>query len=240
MAETGKAGSGADGTESAGALELSFDELVAVLRRRNLEAGGLPPERHLAAELKIKRHQLRKALLHLRDAGEVQPVRGRRPAISSSVGLSVSGEDLLRMTNPLEVLECRMLLEPGLARLASLRASAVDIARILELANTPADTGGGEHDLKFHFAVIRASRNHLAEEIYRTMRQVGFDARMRVARGPSSSCPKRIARRDSEHLRVAEAIRQRDPEAAEAEMRFHLNSVMAQVNRLSTAGFAAE
>ncbi len=221
----------------------SLDQLVAALRRRNLEAGGLPPERQLAAELNIKRHQLRKALLQLRDAGELHPTRGRRPSFAGGIDLaasSVSGEDLVRMTNPLEVLECRMVLEPGLARLASLRASAVDIARILDLASTPASAGGGEQDLKFHFAVIRASRNHLAEEIYRTMRQVGVDARMRIARGPSSTCPKRIAMRDAEHARVAEAIRQRDPEAAEAAMRAHLNSVMAQVNRLSTAGFAAE
>jgi DNA-binding FadR family transcriptional regulator len=215
----------------------SLDQLVATLRRRNLDEGGLPPERQLAAELNIKRHQLRKALFRMRDAGELHPVRGRRP---TGAGLSVSNEELVRMTNPLEVLECRMVLEPGLARLASLRASAVEIARILDLASTPAGTGGGEQDLRFHFAVVRASRNHLAEEFYRTMRQVGFDARMRIARSPSSTCPKRIAMRDAEHMRVAEAIRQRDPEAAEAAMRVHLNSVMAQVNRLSSSGFAAE
>jgi DNA-binding FadR family transcriptional regulator len=221
------------------APEPSFDQLVALLRRRNLEPAGLPPERQLAAELNIKRHQLRKVLLQLREAGELQPVRGRRPAAVHG-GLTISGEDLVRLTNPLEVLEFRMVMEPGLARLASLRASAIEIARILDLASTPPGTEAGEQDLQFHFAVVRASRNHLAEEMYRTMRRVGFDARMRIARGPSSTCPKRIANRDAEHRRVAEAIHQRDPEAAEAAMRAHLNSVMAQVNRLSSAGFAAE
>lgn len=219
------------------AAEPSLDQLVAALRRRSLDAGGLPPERQLAKEMNIKRHQLRKALLYLRDAGELQPVRGRRPAGAGA--LSASGEDLVQLTNPLEVLEFRIVVEPGLARLASLRASAVEIARILDLASTPPDAGAGEQDLQFHFAVARASRNQLAESMYQTMRQVGFDARMRIARGPSSTCTKRIAMRDAEHMRVAEAIRQRDPEAAEVAMRGHLNSVLAQVNRLSTAGFAS-
>jgi DNA-binding FadR family transcriptional regulator len=62
---------------------------------------------------------------------------------------------------------------------------------------------------------------------------------MRVARGGAGRCAKRIAMRDAEHLAVAEAIARRDPEAAEAAMRAHLNSVHNQVNRLSSAGFAA-
>lgn len=224
-------------TRAQAAADLQFEHLVASLRRRHLEAGALPPERQLADELNIKRHQLRKALSRLREEGELEPTRGRRPAAPS--GLPRFGEELLRMTNPMEVLEFRMLVEPGLARLASLRASAVEIARILELARTEPGADVGGVDLQFHFAVVRASRNHLAEEMYRTMRQVGYDARMRVARGGAGSCPKRIAMRDAEHLRVAEAIARRDPEGAEAAMRAHLNSVHNQVNRMSTPGFAA-
>ncbi|RUU09134.1 FCD domain-containing protein, partial [Mesorhizobium sp. M7A.T.Ca.TU.009.01.3.2] len=54
------------------------------------------------------------------------------------------------------------------------------------------------------------------------------------------TCPKRIAHRDGEHRLIAEAISQRDPEAAEAAMRAHLLSVQRQIMERSNAGaFAA-
>ena len=62
----------------------------------------------------------------------------------------------------------------------------------------------------------------------------------KVARTASPTCPKRIAQRDGEHRLIAEAISQRDPEAAEAAMRAHLLSVQKQIVERSNAGaFAA-
>ncbi len=66
------------------------------------------------------------------------------------------------------------------------------------------------------------------------------DARVKVARTTAPTCPKRIAQRDGEHRLIAEAISQRDPEAAEAAMRAHLLSVQRQIMERSNAGaFAA-
>jgi GntR family transcriptional regulator, transcriptional repressor for pyruvate dehydrogenase complex len=144
----------------------------------------LPSERQLADDLNVKRHQLRKALQSLREAGELQP----RPTRSRQCPAGY-GEELVQLTNPLEVLELRLIMEPGFASLASLRASSVDIARILQAATTPTGSPAGEADLAFHFAVLRAARNHLAEELYKTMRQVGFDSRMKIARGALPDLP---------------------------------------------------
>lgn len=111
---------------------------------------------------------------------------------------------------------------------------------MLDAATTPAGAEAGQADLAFHFAVARTARNQLAEEIYKMMRQVGHDARLKLARGPSLTCTKRIARRDAEHMAVAEAIARRDPDGAEAAMRAHLHSVQQQFNQISNSGaFAA-
>lgn len=212
-----------------------LERIIASIRRIQQDDGRLPSERQLADDLDVKRHQLRKALQTLRKAGELQPRPTRR-----ANALPRYGEELVQLTNPIEVLELRLIMEPGFARLASLRASSMDIARILHAASTPPGSPAGEADLAFHFAVLRAARNHLAEELYKTMRQVGFDSRMKIARGPSPTCPNRIAIRDAEHMRVAQAISQRDPEAAEAGMRDHLHAVQNQLNRRSSTGaFAA-
>lgn len=207
-------------------------ERVRAVRSRE---GRLPPERRLAAELGVKRHQLRKALAELRAAGEIAAPARRVPPPQHR-----PGEDLAALSNPLEVIELRLILEPSFARLASLRASAVEIARILEAATTPAGADGGAVDLAFHFAVAAAARNNLGNAFYAMLRRVGTDARNRVAGVlPSSSCPTRLARRDAEHRRVAEAIAARDPDAAEAAMRAHLLAVQARIMERSSPGRVA-
>ncbi|WP_193178543.1 FadR/GntR family transcriptional regulator [Oricola nitratireducens] len=207
------------------------DGIIEAVKQFQKEGEKLPSERVLADRLNVKRHQLRKALAVLRESGDLHQVQPRRvPAPHPRYS-----EELVRITNPLEVLEMRMLIEPGLARLASLRASALEIKQIREAAKTPENANSGAVDLSFHLAIVSAARNHLAGEFYKMLRQVGVDSRVRVARLTPTTCPKRIAQRDQEHLLIAEAIAQRDPEAAEAAMRAHLQSVQQQINERSSA-----
>ena len=213
-----------------------LDGIIAAVRRVQASDGQLPSERDLAEQLNVKRHQLRKALDVLRHSGDLKPARAKRAATV----LPRYGEELARVTNPFEVVELRLLMEPGLARLASLRGSALEIARIMDAATTPENASSGEADLTFHLSIVSAARNHLAGEFYKMLRQVGVDARMKIARTASPTCPKRIAHRDGEHRLIAEAISQRDPEAAEAAMRAHLLSVQKQITERSNSGaFAA-
>jgi DNA-binding FadR family transcriptional regulator len=198
--------------------------LMQAVRMLAAEAGGVPSERVMAERLSVKRHQLRRALEALRQAGEIAPARpGRRAAPDIR-----RGEDLARATNPLEVIEIRLALEPALARLAALRASSFEIARIERAASTPADADPGATDLAFHRAVAAGSRNVLAAEVYALLRQVGKDGRLQLRSG-GSTCPKRIRERDAEHASIARAIAERDPEAAERAMREHLGVVQRKI-----------
>lgn len=212
-----------------------LDEIVAAVRRIQHEEGKLPSERDLADQLNVKRHQLRKALEMLRRAGDLEPARPKR----ASAALPRYGEELIRLTNPLEVIELRLILEPSLARLASLRASPFEIARIADAASTQDHTRSGEVDLAFHMAIASAARNHLAGEFYKMLRQVGVDARVQVAHTEPATCPKRIGQRDSEHRQIADAISRRDPDAAEAAMRSHLMAVQKRIMERANMGIAA-
>jgi GntR family transcriptional repressor for pyruvate dehydrogenase complex len=216
-------------------MQSDLEDIITAIRRIQQDGGKLPSERDLADHLNVKRHQLRKALGVLRHSGDLGPARARRPTISPR-----HDEELVRVTNPLEVVELRLLIEPGLARLASLRASSFETTRIIEAATTPENASSGEIDFAFHLAIAAAARNQLAVEFYKILRQVGVDARMKVARAAAPTCSKRIAQRDGEHRLIAEAILQRDPEASEAAMRAHLFSVQRQITERSNAGaFAA-
>lgn len=205
--------------------EMELERIAEAVRGVLATEGGMPPERTLAERLGVKRHRLRQALDLMRAAGEIGRVRVGRRALQSH---TPRGEDLARATNPVEVIEVRLMMEPALARLAALRASPAEIALITQAATTPPGASYGGADLAFHRAIAAGARNGLAAEFYQVLRQVGTDARVRLS-GESTTCPNRLMKRDAEHRAIAEAISARDPDAAEQAMRLHLGSVQRMI-----------
>ena len=217
-------------------------ELAPLIRAiRNLVTKSpLPSERALADKLNVKRHQLRRALHVLRANGEIAPAEAKRNGHGRR-----SGESLVRDTNPLEVIEMRIAIEPFLARLAALRASPMEMARIERAATTPSSTDSGAADLnssgspgpsppqkrnidQILKAIAASTGNNLAASLYALLRQVASDARVRAC-NTRPSCPKRVQQRDSEHRAIALAIMARDGDAAEQAMRVHLAAVQQRV-----------
>jgi GntR family transcriptional regulator, transcriptional repressor for pyruvate dehydrogenase complex len=195
-----------------------IDEVVTALRAVVQKGGSIPSERELARQINVKRYQIRRALDVLRDANEIESAGARR-AVANLGRAAV----LARDTNPLEVIEVRMALEPALARLAAVRASPLDIARIQRAAFAEGGDSGS-NDLAFHKAIAAGARNNLAAGLYFLLREIGRDARLKLGRNVPVS-PQRLLERNAEHRAVAEAIAARDAEAAERAMRIHLTAV---------------
>lgn len=204
--------------------------IVEALRQLAGQGEAIPAERVLARQLNVKRHRLRQALDLLRGSGELAAPRPRRPAIRPR-----HGESLIRATNPLEVIELRLIIEPSLARLAALRASPLEIARIRQAASTPPAADHGAADRAFHHAVAIGARNGLAVEVFGLLRQVGTDARVRIGAN-KPACPKRLVERDTEHHAIATAIEAREPDLAEQAMRVHLGAVQRRIVERLTPG----
>ena len=183
----------------------------------------LGSERAMAVALNVKRHQLRRALSALRANGEIAPAKAKRKPL-----VGHNGENLVRATNPMEVIEMRIAIEPFLARLAALRASPFEIAAINDAATTAAGADSGAADLKFHKLIAASSGNKLAASLYDLLRRVASDARVRL-NASRPACPKRTQQRDAEHRAIAQAILRRDPDAAEQAMRLHLAAVQKLV-----------
>ncbi|NWA59964.1 FadR family transcriptional regulator [Pantoea sp. B9002] len=227
-----------------------LEQLVAQIIKLKSAKGGLPAERVLAEKLNVKRHLLRLALQTLRDRGDIPPARpGRRittgkprtepvPAVSAAADpvSTFIGSDLVRSTNPLEVMEMRMMLEPALARLAALRASPEEIAAIKAAASTPPDITPSEADQRFHRAIATGSRNSLVSELFALLNQVASDSRLRFAESDEETTQDRIDQRDREHHQIADAIANRDSDGAERAMWQHLAVVQQKI--ISRLGFA--
>lgn len=206
--------------------------LVEALRELLADQGALPAERQLAEQLQTKRHQLRRALELLRANGELSPADARR-----KVAMPRGGEAMIRGTNPVEVIELRLIIEPALARLAALRGTPLQVMQIERAATTRPNEESGHADLTFHKLIASAAGNTLAADLYNLLRQVGRDARLRV-QSSSPACPSRVRQRDSEHRAIAAAISARNLIEAEAAMRVHLEAVKQKV--LAGANFISD
>jgi DNA-binding FadR family transcriptional regulator len=209
-----------------------LEDIIAALRTMALQQ-KLGSERAVAEILNVKRHQLRRALQALRASGELAPAKAkRRPLVGHN------GENLVRATNPMEVIEVRIAIEPFLARLAALRASPFEMAAIEQAATTAAGVDSGAADLKFHKRIAASSGNKLAASLYDLLRRVARDARLQL-NGSQPTCRKRVEQRDAEHRAIAQAVVARDPDSAERAMRVHLAAVqriiMERLNPLSAA-----
>jgi GntR family transcriptional repressor for pyruvate dehydrogenase complex len=202
-----------------------IEHIVEILTPRLAAGETLPSERALVEELGVKRYALRKALQQLRTSGLMPAASAGRAKTS----LEASKKSLALITNPLEVIELRLLIEPMLVRLTAVRASQQDIDRILRTAAMEGGYDNGKVDLAFHKQVAAASNNRLAAELYSLLRQIGSDVRLHIQKNDLPLSKDRLTVRNHEHGEIALAIAARNPDAAEKAMRNHLYRVQRQI-----------
>ncbi len=200
-----------------------------------LSGERLPPERVLAHELQVGRRSLRRALSVLAEEGQISRQQGRGTFVNAAAKNPVLRIDrILEHTNPLEVIEVRLSLEPVMARLAALRASHCDIDRLARLAeDTAAAREAAQYegaDAAFHRRIAEAARNALFLSLYDTLSAGRRDAAWRRL-GENAHCYKRQAVYADFHRGIAKAIAARDGAKAEKLMYDHLSDVQQHIYR---------
>ncbi len=209
---------------------LTLSKIRKMISAGELGRGGrLPPERELAQALGVGRRSLRRALDVLEGEGQVSRRQGRGTFVTSSeIGEGGPLNGVLEHTNPLEVMEVRLAVEPTIARLASLRASRCDISRLRRLveetrnARNSADYQAA--DAAFHRAIAEAARNTLFLALYDALHASRQDASWERL-SENGRCFKRQAVYANDHREIFEAIAERDSERAQDIMYRHLSDV---------------
>lgn len=189
----------------------------------------LPSERVLSTELGISRTLLRKALADLEGEGQIWRHVGRGTFVGSRPIETASDVDYLSSrTSPRELMEARMLIEPGLVRLAAIHATESDIRAIehcIHKTKTAPDWRIYETwDNNLHRAFALAAHNTPLLSLFDTLNMV----RRSVAWTRTRRVP--LARKMDhhsfgEHDLILQNVAKRDPAAAEAAMRAHLETV---------------
>lgn len=187
----------------------------------------LPPERELAARLRVNRAHLRKALNVLAEEGTISRHVGR----GTFVGRAAFGQDVpsgIGSVTPMELVEARIGLEPVIAGEAALRARQPDLRRLRHYAKR-GDVASSyelfeEMDSALHRTIAEATQNTvyvMVTDNFGSMRNVPeWD---RLKRLSLDDDQRAIYRR--QHHAIVEAIAIRDPRQAASAMREHLNSV---------------
>ncbi|HLW25505.1 MAG TPA: FCD domain-containing protein [Steroidobacteraceae bacterium] len=219
--------------------------------------GRIPPERTLASELGVGRRSVRRALDVLEQEGRIHRHQGRGTFIDirSPAGAAVlpatsegmargSGArswsaalgEVIDHTNPLEVIEVRLAMEPVMARLAALRASQSEIKRLQTLAaktRAASDADTYERaDSLFHRTIAEAARNTLFLAFFDTMRASQRDVAW-LKLGENGHCYKRQSVYAGFHESIAAAITARNGQEAHNQMLRHLSDVRQYIHELA-------
>lgn len=214
----------------------------ALAKLRTLLDGGkypigtrLPPERELCTMLCVSRSALREAFEIVEAEGKIWRRVGKgtfvggRPVKSPRDFFATDS-----LSSPAEIMEVRLLLEPGIARLAALHATEADIQHMkycLHKGATAKDEATHERwDRTLHRAVAEAARNNLLSALYDAFSAVR-DQTTWGKLGQAIFTASRVREYQKQHRDFVEAIAARLPDKAEYFMRVHLQGVKKNLMR---------
>lgn len=189
----------------------------------------LPPERELAERFAVSRSSVRDAIRTLEIAGLVAARQGEGTVVAdvSPEAMAAPLASVLVRKRELiaELLDVRQMIEPALAARAARRATEEEVARLEEIlrrqrAKVLRGEPTVEEDSEFHSLVAHAARNKVILKVLDVLMDL-----LRETRARSLQVQGRLQRSLAGHQRILEAIRRRDPDAAERAVRRHLEEI---------------
>ena len=133
-----------------------------------------------------------------------------------------------------QIIDARRINEPYCARLAAERADHIDVSvlgDILNRADAWTEVRNIEQmmllDREFHFLIARAAKNAVLTELLRNLHERSLRFWF-----ISLNVPTQYELVQSEHSAILDAIKRRDPDAADVAMRRHIESFRSSVTQL--------
>lgn len=210
------------------------ERLLTLIKEKALQPGDkLPSERELATTLQVSRPSLREALRALSIMNVVEIRQGAGTYVSSlEPELLLEPLDFVfALDNSIfrDLFAARKIVEVGIAGLAAEQITDDEIAELEEWLHISVENVEKlevflEADLKIHEIITEAARNPLLKRFMVSIRQLGLASRKRtveIANVRSHTV--------KDHQAIVDALKSRDPKAAQEAMLHHLNSIEAEL-----------
>ncbi len=187
----------------------------------------LPSEKEFCEMFGVSRVPVREALSALELNGLVESVHGAGVFVKE---VSVLNKEWIQEVDPQDIIQARQLMEPEMARTAARNISQEqrkELKRIMERfqQEAEADKYSEETDRDFHMTVARATGNHLyvvmSEMVWKAMEQKMWN----LILGRTVTSEKNRRRNFEEHMQIASAICDRDPDRAYESMKAHMENL---------------
>ncbi|MGF1608542.1 MAG: FadR/GntR family transcriptional regulator [Kiloniellales bacterium] len=211
-------------TVSGGSAAIAARLRQAILDGNYAYGERLPAERDLAEHFGASRSTVREALRRLEEAHLVTRRIGSGTFVSYRP--SLGDGNIAELTSPIELIDVRLGVEPRIARLAAVHATARDLDRIGEALHRVEGSGEDREyfsraDEQFHLLLAECTHNPLMVWLYQQINDVRSHAQWNSMKDKILTGP-RITAYNKEHRQLYEALRSRDVEAAERVITQHL------------------
>ncbi len=204
---------------------------VAAYLRRAIHDGvylfgeRLPAERQLAEAMNSSRSTIREALRILDQDKMIERRVGSGTYVRYRA--DTAADEVAEITNPLELIDVRLAVEPEMARLAAINATAKDFEAIEAiLARLESSGSDANHftkwDRRLHQLLAEASHNPLMASIYRHINHVRGHAQWNAMKDKILT-EERIAEYNRQHRDLYQALSLRDGERAVRVITDHLH-----------------
>jgi GntR family transcriptional repressor for pyruvate dehydrogenase complex len=201
-------------------------QIKDLIRGEKLKPGDkLPNEMELSRLFGVSRPTVREAVKALLSQNIIEIVRGKGTFVSQMPGIVDDPLGLDFVMNPdlrLSLVEARLLIEPGAARLAAKNADEADVARIERFIDAMSEIVRKKEinmdiELDFHRSIAEATKNPVIIRIV----PVIIDAIIKTYRdAPRTSEDHRHA--SEEHRIIFNAVKAKNPSRAFRAMQHHL------------------
>ncbi len=207
-----------------------------------VQSGGerrLPPERKLAEKFAVSRAELRKALAALEREGLIYRHVGRGTFVTQPGQDEIpEAEEVAAMTNPVDAMQARGMIEPEIARIAAMRANSRQIAEMerlcADMRSAKTWDAYAELDWHFHNLLAEATGNVVLVEMQRLVnsvrRYVVWGNLIKRPVGPDVDYHSFM-----EHEQIVAAIANRDGEGARQAMLEHLSGTRSHMKDQAAA-----
>ena len=211
------------------------EEIRSLIMRDGLTAGDkLPTENDLMSLYDVGRSTIREAIKQLQAENIVEIRRGRGSFVADRTGigkdpLGLSFEEQSRVLK--ELMEVRLLLEPGIAGESAVRRTDEDLrsmrGSVLSMAEAAAAGDDYERfDYAFHVAMAESVHNGVLRRMYPVIFEAIAQGYRRTAHVHGSTA---VAL--DYHRRILTAIENGDPHAASETTRAHILQALKDINK---------